>query len=261
MVLIVSWWIIAWLPVRPFSDFYFFPLWLGYILTVDGLVLLRTGTSPIRRDNWRVIWWFVLSAPFWWLFEAINLRLDNWHYHLPREYSDVGYAFWATLAFSTVIPAVLTTTELVRSFGLRNARAWPAFNPGRAGLFLMLTWPRYFFPLCWLSLYVIVDPATRLLGGRSLSSFVAKGDWTPVINLAIAGVICGWFWEMWNVQAMPKWTYSVPYVDFLRVWEMPILGYGGYIPFAFEIYALYALVLTLTRNSVLPRALAAAPQN
>jgi hypothetical protein len=34
-------------------------------------------------------------------------------------------------------------------------------------------------------------------------------------------------------------------VGFLKVWEMPLLGYGGYIPFAFEILAFYALVTAL----------------
>jgi len=40
---------------------------------------------------------------------------------------------------------------------------------------------------------------------------------------------------------MPKWTYDVPYVGALKVVEMPLLGYGGYLPFAFEIFAFVSL--------------------
>jgi hypothetical protein len=264
VVLIAAWWSISWLALRPLSEYSFFPLWLGYILTVDGLLVRRSGTSPIARAGWNVIWLFLLSAPFWWLFEAINLRIDNWQYHHPRPYSDLAYAFWSSVAFSTVIPAVLVTAELVRSFGIRSPRWLPAWNPGRASLLaiaavagvsfvLLLLFPRVFFPLTWLSLFFMFDPIGRLLGARTLSSYVAEGDWSPVVNLALAGLICGWFWEMWNFYAMPKWTYAVPHADWLHVWEMPLLGYGGYIPFAFEVYAIYALAVRLLERQVLPQ--------
>lgn len=39
-----------------------------------------------------------------------------------------------------------------------------------------------------------------------------------------------------------KWKYNVPYVGFLKIFEMPILGYFGYLPFALEIYAFYWFV-------------------
>ena len=272
LILIAVWWSISWLAVRPLSDFSFFPLWLGYILTVDGWLARRSGTSPIARSGWKIAWLFVLSAPFWWLFEAINLRIDNWHYHHPRSYSDFAYVLWSSIAFSTVIPAVLTTAELVRSFGIRSPRWLPAWNPGRAGLIaiaavaaaslaLLLVFPEVLFPLTWLSLFFIFDPIGRLLGARTLSSYVAEGDWSPAINLALAGLVCGWFWEMWNFYAMPKWTYAVPHADWLHVWEMPLLGYGGYIPFAFEVYAIYALAVHRLDRSALPKVELSDPSN
>ena len=39
--------------------------------------------------------------------------------------------------------------------------------------------------------------------------------------------------------ALPKWYYTVPFFNFGKIFEMPILGYLGYIPFAWELYALY----------------------
>ncbi|MDF2762224.1 MAG: hypothetical protein K0S83_958, partial [Thermomicrobiales bacterium] len=40
---IASWWV-AWFGPAPYSEHTFFPLWLGYILAVDGLTMRRAGT-------------------------------------------------------------------------------------------------------------------------------------------------------------------------------------------------------------------------
>ena len=50
---------------------------------------------------------------------------------------------------------------------------------------------------------------------------------------------------MWNFYSYPKWIYHVPFVGFWHVFEMPILGYTGYLPFALELFALYHLILRL----------------
>ena len=65
------------------------------------------------------------------------------------------------------------------------------------------------------------------------------------LSLLLAGIIMGFFWEFWNYWALPKWTYDVPFVGFFKVFEMPILGYLGYFPFAFELYAMYWFVRSL----------------
>ena len=251
--LIAFWWPVAWLQVRPLSDYYFFPLWLGFILVVDSLVALRTGTSPMTRSGWRVGWMFAVSVPLWWVFELFNQVVANWTYHQPRDYGTVIYALLSSLAFSTVVPAVLTTTELVRSFRWHPLRRLPPLSVDRRGLVLLfvagvvmivltVVWPGYAFPLVWLSLIFLLDPVATLLGGQSIAWHVRRGDWSPVANLGIATLVCGFFWEMWNVNALPKWTYDVPHFDWLRLFEMPVLGYGGYIPFGVEVYVIYVLL-------------------
>ena len=53
---------------------------------------------------------------------------------------------------------------------------------------------------------------------------------------------------------MPKWFYTVPFVGFAKIFEMPLLGYGGYWPFAWELYALYHLFWgVLQRPAILLR--------
>ena len=246
------WWTIAWREIRPWSDYYFFPLWLGYILVVDGLVAVRTGTSPMQRSGSRVVWLFLFSVPLWWVFEGFNEVVGNWNYQLPTRYTRLEYFLLASLAFSTVLPAVLTTTELVRSLRLDPLRFLPGIltTPRRllavhlsgwVMIALTLLWPRYAFPLVWLSVIFLLDPIVTVLRGRSVASFLGERDWSPVFNLGLGTLVCGFFWEMWNVYAMPKWTYDVPFVDFWHVFEMPLLGFSGYLPFGLEIYVVYAL--------------------
>ncbi len=56
-------------------------------------------------------------------------------------------------------------------------------------------------------------------------------------------------WELWNFYSYPKWIYHIPYVGVLHVFEMPLAGYGGYLFFGPELYALYNLLSTLLPRS------------
>ena len=47
---------------------------------------------------------------------------------------------------------------------------------------------------------------------------------------------------MWNFWSLPKWHYSVPLVQAFHIFEMPVLGYAGYLPFGLECFCLFALV-------------------
>jgi hypothetical protein len=251
--LVAIFWTVSWLQLRPISNYYFFPLWLGYFLTVDALVVLRTGTSPFERAGWRVVTLFAISVPLWWLFEGFNEVVGNWRYHQAARYATLENVLLSSLAFSTVVPAVLTTAELVRSFRLDPLRRLPRIEPTPALLTaifvagwvmvgLTLGWPELFFPLVWLSVVFILDPVATWLGGRSLAWHIGRGDWSPLFTIALGTLICGWFWEMWNIYSMPKWTYSIPYLEHLHIFEMPLAGYGGYIPFGYEVY-LFVIVV------------------
>ena len=253
--LIAVFWPLNWLLAGPRSHWGFFPLWLGYCLTVDGLVFLRKGTSLYTRDKWKYLVLFLLSVPLWWLFEAFNLRLGNWIYlgkdHLPP----LSYALLASLSFSTVIPAVLGSAELMGSLPfLQKLTNGPRWNPGRAVEMIvfalgwlsaaaLLIWPDLFFPLVWLSVYFILAPINRWLGNRSLLDWTRVGDWRPLGALFLGVWMTAFFWEMWNVHSYPKWIYDIPYWEFGHIFEMPLLGYFGYLPFSLEIHAFVRLIL------------------
>jgi hypothetical protein len=111
-----------------------------------------------------------------------------------------------------------------------------------AGMFVAtMLWPDVFFPLIWISLFLTVEAVVRLSGGRSVSSPIADGRWSLVVALFLGTLICGLFWEFWNYWSMPKWTYQIAYADRFRIFEMPALGYGGYLPFGLEVFSFVAL--------------------
>ena len=252
-LLIVAWWL-AWFGPAPASRHTFFPLWLGYILLVDGLAFWRSGRSLLAADWRRFVLLFGLSVPLWWLFELANRFLGNWRYVLPYPYPPVTYALLASIAFSTVIPALFVTATLLRTFPTfaQPRRRW-RLDPSPRGLLLIiggglvlvalaLGWPRVAFPLIWIGFFLLFDPINRLLGNKSLAEEVADRRWDTVLVLFAAGLICGFFWELWNWGSLPKWLYDVPYANRPTLFEMPLLGYGGYLPFALEVYAAYHLL-------------------
>lgn len=253
--LMLTFWALNWGLSGLRTHLGFFPLWLGYCLTMDALVYMRKGTSLLGRDRRAYVALFLVSAPAWWLFELINLRAGNWTYVGREFFTDLEYFALASLSFSTVMPAVFSTAELVGTAGwMERFRERRPIRPsdGRAKAFLacgwltlgaVLIWPRCFFPFIWLSLYLILAPINFWQGRPSLAGALEEGDWRPLLALGIGGLICGFFWELWNYHSYPKWTYEIPFVDFLHVFEMPLLGYGGYLPFAMELYALYHLVV------------------
>ena len=194
---------------------------------------------------------FLASVPIWWAFEATNQFTQNWHYLGAGHYSVLMHAVLASWHFSTVIPAVFETAELVGSFGFINRfRRGPVVPVSRGHLMgamvlgllfivALVLWPHQAFAGTWLYLFLLLDPLNYFWGRPSILGSLGRGDWRIVVALGVGALVCGWFWEMWNYWAFPKWEYAIPLVDFGRVFEMPVLGYGGYLPFGLEVYAVY----------------------
>ena len=254
-------WTCSWLRIEPFSPYTFFPLWFGYIFFVDALVVARHGKSLLNRARWRYILLFIVSSIFWWVFEGLNVPVQNWHYVLDKPYSPLAYFLIASLNFSTVLPAVMETAELLSTFKPLFPRL-PASEPGpRLPLWILLLveasgilcfilpwiFPTYCFGLIWLCVALILDPINNFCGRKSALAHIAINDWRFFV-LPLGGITCGFLWEMWNYYALPKWYYTIPYVGFWKIFAMPLLGYIGYLPFALELFAMYQFVLLLTRQ-------------
>jgi hypothetical protein len=265
-------WAVAWCPLEPLAGirrFTFSPLWLAYIVFVNALTYRQTGQCMMTHRPRTFLLLFPVSAVFWWYFEYLNRFAQNWYYVGISDMSPAQYAVFATLPFSTVLPAVLGTYEhLVAScpFSMPRGSApvgTPLENrPPRthrllaaggllifaAGLALIGLWPDYLFPLLWVSPLAVVFCLQKLFG---TDTFV---DSTPapirtLAQLALAALICGFFWEMWNSLSLAKWRYAVPFVNRFHLFEMPGLGYAGYLPFGLECAAIAHLCVGWSPNS------------
>ena len=111
LLLLAVCWPLNWTLPGNRTAYLFFPLWLGYILVVDALVLSRTGTSLWTRSRREFMLLFVASVPAWWIFEAINRRTGNWEYLGGSAFTDLEYYLLCTISFSTVMPAVFETAD------------------------------------------------------------------------------------------------------------------------------------------------------
>ncbi len=253
-------WILAWNRFPWFSGYQphtFTPLWIAYILTVNGFTYRRTGTCLLLRRPVSFLLLFPASAGFWWFFEYLNRFVQNWSY-TGADFGPAEYFLFATLSFSTALPAITTTREWLLSFSWWN-RAYQHFFPVRVsspcffaaavltasgtGLFLLGVYPNHFFALLWVSPLFILVSLQVLLKETHIFSPLRDGDWRFVMASALAALLCGVFWEMWNFYSLAKWEYHVPFVQRFHVFEMPILGYAGYLPFGWECTVVAEMIL------------------
>ena len=156
-------WILAWTRFSwfiPYQPHTFSPLWFSYIIVVNALCVRRTGYSLMTERPGFFLLLFPASAAFWWFFEYLNRFVQNWYY-TGVEFSPWAYFWYATLPFSTVLPAVLSTKQWLQSANWIK-RGYGDFHPIRlpnprktavyvlllsaAGLAGIGIWSNYFFP-------------------------------------------------------------------------------------------------------------------
>ena len=244
-------WVLAWTRFDWFSGLQphtFTPLWLSFILVINGLSYRYSGTCMLLNRPVYFLLLFPTSAAFWWFFEYLNRFVQNWFYTGP-EFSSWEYFWYATIPFSTVLPAVLSLRDWILSIHWFRQKfsdftpiqiPYPKFLAALTlaasafGLAGIGVWPNFLFPLLWVSPLLIIISLETLMGERHILSDPAIGNWSALVAAALAAVICGVFWEMWNYYSLAKWKYSIPFVHRFQIFEMPLLGYAGYLPFGLE---------------------------
>ena len=90
------------------------------------------------------------------------------------------------------------------------------------------------YPLLWVSPLLVIVSLQAIAGEQHIFSALLEGDGLVFVTSALAALICGFFWEMWNYYSLAKWIYAVPYVHRFLIFEMPFLGFAGYLPFGLE---------------------------
>jgi len=243
-------------------------VWTGYILFIDGLVYAVRSRSLLMTDRLELLVIVVVSIGAWWLCEFYNAprfwKSDLelwWHYHNLEPnlmLRRAGYDW----AFATIFPLLFITAELftVTIFQRSNAGARIRFSKPLLIGFIALgvvgvVWPLLFpsawlAPVIWLSFIFLVDPINALRGWPSIAGDLARGDWRRLWSLLAAGLLCGFLWEFFNYWAISKWTYTVPYFGNVKIFEMPVLGFLGFPPFAVECWVIYIFVRSLLPPAV-----------
>ena len=237
--------------IDPIRGYWYDLVWSGYILAADAVVWARAGRSLLHGGGWRMAGLFALSAPFWWAFEIANWRLENWKYVGTSIYGGQAHVLLKTLSFVFVLPALASSRDLLRSF-VRFPHppavplpSWTAPALVAFGLLcvpLLYLFPNQAFPLVWVAPVFVLDGIADLRGKTSVLGLVRAGRAGPVLLLAAAGLGTGILWELWNRGAVPHWDYRIPYLSFLPVFEMPVVGYLGYPPFALAADAFWRTV-------------------
>jgi len=94
----------------------------------------------------------------------------------------------------------------------------------------------------FLGFALLLDPLNAMTGAESIVGDVRRRHYGRLINLLLAGLVCGFAWELWNYRAGGKWMYSVPILPNLRLFEMPLAAYLGFPAFAVECFVMYIWV-------------------
>lgn len=246
----ICFWILAWTRfawLEPFQRYTFFPLWLCFVITLNALTQRISGKCLMTRFPTFFTLLFPLSAVFWWIFEYLNRFVNNWHYMAVNELDAWQYFWEATLPFSTVLPAVVSMYELIlqipvfkKDFANFPSTPWLTSRPLWIVLGLMSIlgligtgWtPEFMFPLLWIApgiLWVSFQTGRGYI--NPVLKDISKGDLTGVWASAVSALLCGFFWEMWNFLSAAKWQYNIPGIERFYLFEMPALGYAGYLPF------------------------------
>ncbi len=260
LILCLGGWILAWNRFPWFAKgqrHTYLILWAGFILLMNGLCVRRSGSSPLTRHTLPYLLTFPVSSVFWWFFEYLNRFVWNWYYQGVQEMSAGEYTLFATCSFSSVLPAVCAVAAWLHTFpafsdrrqcGMARIdirRSWIAaaiFLLAMVGLTGIVFFPQFTYPLLWISPLCLFLVVQIVLKEKSVADTVALGDWRIFVRFAFAALICGLAWETWNWHSLAKWIYAVPYVHAFQIWEMPILGFAGYLPFGIECAAVTAWI-------------------
>jgi hypothetical protein len=87
---------------------------------------------------------------------------------------------------------------------------------------------------------------------------IGKGNWTPTLLFALTYLVQGLLLECQNyfsgihdgyqvvfTEDPAYWQYNLPYVNKYHLFEMPILGYLGYLPFGLYCWLWWIACATL----------------
>ncbi|MBC8182463.1 hypothetical protein H8E88_15295 [candidate division KSB1 bacterium] len=254
--------ILLFLNFEPVKIFFTPIAWTGYILFIDAVLYKLNGSSYLMNRRKEFLFMLLMSLICWLIFEAYNIHLQNWKYiNLPENMLIrlVGYGW----SFITITPGIILTSELIDSWEIFDRIKIKKFAISKLTLnfwviigalfliipvFLPRSYAQYLFVLIWIGFVFLLDPINSYLGKHSLFVDLRDGKINKLLSLFLSGIICGFLWEFWNYWALTKWIYTLPFLENPRIFEMPLAGFLGFLPFAVECYVMWVFSLSLIKK-------------
>ena len=211
-------------------------LWWGALLVLDAVNFKKWGASPMRSNpGFFVGLALPLSVIYWLFFELVNFAFPQWYY-VGIIQQPVLAAILTFVSFATVIPAIIEFVWLL-------AGRVPVLNIGKGLAPFSVLVGIFFAALPFFSTNFWLNQAVWIAPFLILAPFL-NGKTDPPATLRVwrlvgfAGLLSGFLWEFFNSFAAVRWEYGI-LTDQLHLFEMPLLGYLGFIPFAFSTVAVY----------------------
>ena len=250
------------------------PLFWGAIIFFDGIVYYRMAGRSIINDRPRtLIAIAVCSIGGWAYFEYLNFFVkENWYYPKGDLISTEQFMIYSLLGSSALLTIAFELYMLLESFPklaikytqgpkLKVSKAtWKIILAGSLLVMLLISiFPDELFFFIWLAPLLLFLSILEIFGiWTPFTPIVKNGNWTPFVLMCLTYLIQGFFHECWNffsASHLPNneiitynpgfWMYSVPYVNVLHIFEMPLLGFFGYLPFGLYCWVAWLLFAEL----------------
>jgi hypothetical protein len=238
------------------------PIFWGFTFIIDGFVYRRSGGhSIIGEKPTEMCAIGIASISGWMIFEFLNFFIHmNWYYPfgLSNGMTQSKFLLYALIGSSGLLPMAFEWYDLLLTFPWLRYRyssgvkiilpLWARivlFIAALAAMFLMGLYPAIFFCVVWLSPLLILTILLGHLGIWTPFTAIKTGNWAPFMVFALAYLGQGLAMECWNyfsgthsggvliaTQTPAYWVYHIPYVYRFRIFEMPLVGYLGYLPFS-----------------------------
>lgn len=227
--------------------------WWSTILTLDGIAALRRKSSILTSRRELLFPLLIWSVTFWFLFELLNLRFQNWYYvgvFAGRSSADLlAGALFGVVSFATVFLGIFETFDTLGGTSRRGRSRpmpdWTSYAIQAVGVLMValaVLFPRYLAPLVWGSVTYLLDPWNYRRGARSLLAEAEAGNFRTLARLLAAGLLCGLVWESFNYFSPQKWIYTVRGLEGLKLFEMPLPGFLGFPALALDAFSFFAFV-------------------
>lgn len=232
-------------------------LWWSFSVLIDGIVYARSGgNSLIGKRPKELAGIATASVTGWMIFEYFNFFVNyNWYYPNGHQLPSFEFMTYSMIASTAVFPISFELYGLFNTFKKFNTKYSNGFKftlPHWAGnaligiclicMLLMSYFPNDLFFIVWLAPLIILSILLGRFGIWTPFTSVKKGDWSPLLLIALSWVAAGFCVECWNYFSASHidgfhtantlyWAYSIPYVNVVHLFEMPLLGFLGYLPY------------------------------